>query len=731
MAPMVYGTTYYISAIVGNDQGGGVVDQADPCLDVAPGTAVTWIETPTANFSGDASICQGSSTPLTFNLTGTGPFNVTYTNGTSNFTVANIADGATVNVSPNTSTNYNLVSVSSANTGCAGTVANTQVSVVVNTAPVATIPTYTCNPTGTGYFASFDASGGSGTYAVINSTHGGDFTGNTFTSDLIPSGDVFTVNFDDGNNCGPVTVTGTHTCDCETNAGTMGAQKIEICGDGSANATHNNSTVNLDPDDVLEFVLHDGSSNVLGNVIATNGIPSFSFNAPMNYGTVYYISAVAGNDDGTGSPDPNDPCFNVAVGTPVEWNQIPTTTASVANDQVCEGDDIELFSTNNTGNETFLWSGPSSYASADQNPVITGATPDMSGTYTVTIRENGCSSTSTVDVNVTPVQNPDISDDPNDPFCETDDEVTLTAASAGGTWTGNGITDGTAGTFDPTTAGPGIHTITYTIDGQCPATDTRDIEVIATPVPTYTANPPSGCSPLVVDFENTTANSTSVVWDFGNGNSSMSDVTSTTYNPGSYNVSMTVTVDGCVGTQTFTNAINVDPTPVAAFDAKNTGKGNFDFENNSTGAVDYAWDFGDGSTSNEENPSYDYGDQTGSFDVTLTVTSAQGCTHTVTMTVTIEEEVIFYVPNSFTPNGDAVNQYFEPVISSGIDVLSYELKIYNRYGELIFTSNDPAIGWDGTYQNKIVPTGVYIWQLSFDERERDSRHNYEGIVSVL
>jgi gliding motility-associated-like protein len=733
--PMAYGTRYYISAIAGDESSGGSVDQSDDCLDVAPGTSVTWIEAPTADFSGDASICEGESTPLTFALTGTGPFNVTYRNGTSNFIVANILDGATVNISPAVTTNYSLIRVSSAGSGCVGDVENTQVTVTVNTSPAVSASTYVCNPTGTGYRVSFDIFGSAGApYTVRNIAPGGpDITvnGSAFTSDEIPSGTPFEFEVVDANDCEPTVVVGTFTCDCETNAGTMRSQKIEICGNGSANSTHNTATVSLDADDVLEFVLHDGNSNILGDVIARNGIPSFSFNAPMAYGTIYYISAVAGNDDGTGSPDPNDPCFIVAVGTPVEWNQTPTTTASVASDNVCEGDQIDLFSTGN-GTERYLWTGPNGFADARQNPFIINSTPVMSGTYTVRISENDCSSTSTVDLNVTPVQNPEISSDPNDPFCLEDDVVTLTAASTGGTWSGTGITDANAGTFDPSVAGAGLHTITYMIPGDCPATDTRDIEVIDTPVPTYTAAPVSGCAPLVVDFENTTPNSTAILWDFGNGVTSNSDITSTIYEAGSYDVTMTATTDGCSGTQTFANAINVDPSPTALFNAESSGAGVFQFENTSIGGVSYFWDFGhQDSTSTEENPEYDYGDQTGSYDVTLTVTNALGCSHTVTIKIKFEEDLIFYVPNSFTPNGDAVNQYFTPIIGSGVDLMSYELKIYNRYGEIIFVSNNSEIGWDGTLNNVIVPNGVYIWSLTFSEKDKDSRLVYEGIVNLF
>jgi gliding motility-associated-like protein len=732
-----FGTTYYISAIIGDDDGSGGTDLTDACLDVAQGTPVTWYETPTADFSGNTSICSGESTPLTFNFTGVGPFTVTYSDGVSNFTLTNMSTGSTTPVSPTATTTYSLVSVVSSASTCNGTVSANTVTVTVSQAPSANSPTYICNATSTGYTTSFTVSGGNGGPYNVTEIQpggiGGSFSGNVYTTNEIPNGTVFELQVDDDNDCGPLTVQGVHNCSCSTNAGTMNGQKINLCGPGNISATHNTGSMVLDANDVLEFVLHTNSSNILGTVIATNPTPDFSFGAGMTYGTTYYISAIAGNDNGSGSVDQSDPCMNVAVGTPVEWNETPTTTASTTNNNVCEGEDIELFSTNSVGS-SYSWSGPASYVAFSQNPVRSNSTAGMTGTYTVTVTRNGCSSTSDLNITVNPSSDATISNTPQGPFCENDVIITLTAADQGGTWSGTGITDANQGIFDPAVAGAGMHTITYTVGTSCQATDTREIEVLAIPAVSFDADPQSGCDPLEVSFTNTTPNTGTALWQFGDTQSStQTGSVDHTYGVGTYDVSLEITgTNGCINEMSQAGMINVTPTPTSSFSALNTdGAGAFTFTNESTGASSYTWTFGDGGSSDEFNPEYNYGEQAGSYDVILYAITAAGCIDSSSISVAIEEKVTYFIPNAFTPNGDPFNHYFMPVITSGIDQTSYSFKVYNRYGELIFQSNDVNVGWDGTFQNQIAPTGTYTWVIGFTSLSNDRKFAETGIVQLL
>ncbi|MBI3240067.1 MAG: gliding motility-associated C-terminal domain-containing protein, partial [Flavobacteriia bacterium] len=86
---------------------------------------------------------------------------------------------------------------------------------------------------------------------------------------------------------------------------------------------------------------------------------------------------------------------------------------------------------------------------------------------------------------------------------------------------------------------------------------------------------------------------------------------------------------------------------------------------------------------------------------------------------------------TFTPDGDEFNNIFLPILTSGIDFSDFELKIYDRWGEILFESYDVNVGWDGTYHGKIVPQGTYTWTLQFGLIENDKDLFLTGHVSLM
>jgi gliding motility-associated-like protein len=159
-----------------------------------------------------------------------------------------------------------------------------------------------------------------------------------------------------------------------------------------------------------------------------------------------------------------------------------------------------------------------------------------------------------------------------------------------------------------------------------------------------------------------------------------------------------------------------------------------DFINGSSYADFYTWNIDEHGTSNEVNPSVDYGENPGQYNVELIASTAAGCADTVTSIVNVVDRIIFYVPNTFTPDDDNFNQYFTPIFTSGFDPFDYKLLIYNRWGETVFESNDASIGWNGTYgseSTRIVKDGTYIWKIEFKETMTDKRHIHTGHVNVL
>ena len=118
------------------------------------------------------------------------------------------------------------------------------------------------------------------------------------------------------------------------------------------------------------------------------------------------------------------------------------------------------------------------------------------------------------------------------------------------------------------------------------------------------------------------------------------------------------------------------------------------------------------------------------YDVELIVTSQYGCKDTVVGIVQVVPEVIFYAPNSFTPDGDAFNNTWRVFISN-ISMDNFSLEIFNRWGELIWESKNPDAAWDGTYGGKLIENGTYIWKMRAMDMFTDEKFEWNGHVNVI
>lgn len=133
------------------------------------------------------------------------------------------------------------------------------------------------------------------------------------------------------------------------------------------------------------------------------------------------------------------------------------------------------------------------------------------------------------------------------------------------------------------------------------------------------------------------------------------------------------------------------------------------FQNTSTGAETYQWNFGDGHSSTVVHPNNTY-DVPGTYTVTLIATNDIGCKDTVQKPITIEEEYWVYIPNTFTPDGNMVNNYFE---ISTINISQIDVWIYNRWGQCVYNTSNLRDKWDGTYKDFPVPDGTYTYKVHY------------------
>ena len=115
----------------------------------------------------------------------------------------------------------------------------------------------------------------------------------------------------------------------------------------------------------------------------------------------------------------------------------------------------------------------------------------------------------------------------------------------------------------------------------------------------------------------------------------------------------------------------------------------------------------------------------------LEAVSSDGCRDTASRTVHVGEDLIYYVPNAFSPDGDEFNNVFKPILTTGFDVNSYHLQIFNRWGELIFESLNYEEGWDGTYHDEKLLDGTYIWKIKVKNRSSDKKVELDGHVTLL
>ncbi len=206
--------------------------------------------------------------------------------------------------------------------------------IMVNTTPTFTNLNHVCNLANGTYTITFDISGGTpGTYTV----NGLPVGGSVFTSGPITSGTGYTFNLDDGNGCGPVIISGLVDCSCATSAGTMDFTNspLQVCDSSGFVVIHNGNEL-LDFNDVLEFVLHTNPGAQLGTIISISSSSTFPYPPNIIPGQVYYASAVAGNNNGSGGVNLNDPCLSVSQGIPVIF-YVPTLSIS-GGGTICQGD---------------------------------------------------------------------------------------------------------------------------------------------------------------------------------------------------------------------------------------------------------------------------------------------------------------------------------------------------------------------------------------------------------
>ncbi|MDR3694166.1 PKD-like domain-containing protein [Mucilaginibacter sp.] len=442
------------------------------------------------------------------------------------------------------------------------------------------------------------------------------------------------------------------------------------------------------------------------------------------------------------------PTGNGCPGVPFKYTttvnpKLPLASAS-SNTPVCVGSDIQLTATSIPG-ATYSWTGPNGYTSTSQNPDIANVTHSNAGAYSMVFTLNGCTSNpvqTVVAINDAPVANAGA----DQLVCIIAPNIFLQGAITGGTGTGIWSSAGT-GTFSPSATdlqaqylpsaadrAAGSVTLTLTTTSANCSVSTSPMTVTFGPLPAVNAGPDqSVCSQ---DSNIPLAGTISIpgggTWSGGTGTFGAPGQLNTTYSPsaadvknGSVTLVLTANKPGLCYIATSEMKINFIPPPtVFAGGTVYVLTGSTITLNPivSDPNVKYLW-----------SPNIDINDVTlknpvvtGNVDrtYTLTVTDVRGCIARDTVFVKVTPTI--KINNTFTPNGDGINDYWE--ITGLIAYVNATVDIFDRYGQKVFHSMGYPKAWDGTINGKPVPTGVYYYVIN---PHFDRQRVLSGYVTVL
>lgn len=485
---------------------------------------------------------------------------------------------------------------------------------------------------------------------------------------------------------------------------------------------------------VSQVVVNGINSNPAGGggyILAVSGVtanvvpPSIAYGSPLCQGGASATPTITGTTGGTFSSSPAGlsitpatGVLNLAASTPATYSVTYTTpgtcalsttyslvviaapTITVNSPTVCAGQTAALSA---SGAASYTWAG--SGLSANSGATVTVNTAST-GVYTITGSSNGCSSTSTATVTVNPL--PVVTADPVT-ICPGDAALlTSTVSIPGGSYVwlpGNQ----TSASITESPSASANYTVVYTVNS-CSASAVAAVRIQT--VSLLSVNSGSVCSgETIVLTANPSAAGGTYVWQ--PGGATTASVSRTLTSPASYTVQYTV--NGC--SVSAVSKVGINPNPDAAVNPSAPSVAPLDEVSiEASGGNTYVWNTGATGAVLHVKPL-----ETSTY--CATVTSTQGCRSEACVEILVKEESTLYMPNSFTPNGDGLNDEY-CVLS--YNLLSFDLKIYNRWGQLLFQTNDPTKCWDG---GRAVPdVYVFIFSAKGNDGTQYSRSGHINLI---
>jgi gliding motility-associated-like protein len=309
--------------------------------------------------------------------------------------------------------------------------------------------------------------------------------------------------------------------------------------------------------------------------------------------------------------------------------------------------------------------------------------------------------------------------------------------SNGQTFTGNGSSI----VVSPTALTQYGVTITDACEST-PLTLSTTVDVLPLPIPQISSPVNEKCERASFTLQNETdpLMTDHLVWHVSNGTTFIDQETIEVDDlmAGNYTIQLIVTSpQGCIDSTTFPNFLTVHPKPESLFKYTPNPVKMFNtlvnLTNYSSNGASFEWFITNGNPaySNQPNVTTIFPDGvTGEYPVLLITTSDFGCIDSLELDVIVLPELIIYAPNTFTPDNDEHNQNWGIYIE-GIDITEFNLLIFNRWGEIIWESNDPKMSWDGTFNGKVVSEGTYNWTIQAKDLINDGKYNFNGYINVI
>ena len=570
--------------------------------------------------------------------------------GGTSYLWSNTATSAAITVSPTSPTTY-FVTVTDAN-NCSATTSGT---VNVNALPIPTVTP----PTATicaGDSATLTAGGGT-SYLWSN----------TATTTAITVSPASPTTYD-------VTVTDANNCSATT-SGTVNVNALPV-------PTMNPPSVSICSGDNTTLTAGGGTSYLWSNAATTPAI-TVSPTSP----TTYFVTITNANN------------CSATTSSTVSVNALPTPAITQPTTQICNGDNATLTASGGNG---YLWSNAATTAAVSVSPTT-------NTTYSVTVTNaNNCTASTSETVTVIPTMN--LSTVITNVTCNGNNDGSIDLTVSSGQPTYNYLWSNAATTQNINSLTSGNYTVTVTDNAGCTATTSGSVSEPPLLTMTSTYNNPT-CASNNNDGSITlsTAGGTlpyQFIWSNSSSSPSLSDL-----GPGNYAVTVS-DANNCTVGASFTLAYIYDFT-VQATPAVTILLGD-------SAVLGYAIVGNAGNVSSIWSPAQSLSCSTCTIPVArpdyttlyqVEVTNDSGCKASDTVTVIVTPNYSIYVPNAFSPNGDGINDVFQ-IYGRNPNVFAYmDIQIFDRWGEMVFQSNDLYFSWDGTYRGTHLASGTYIWQL--------------------